>query len=258
MMLHVRYFCKKPLKRKNPEKIEDCYKIGRLVNNEKSIEDQPQLSTVTNQLNNKIKTNSSSSLSSNYLINDQKNLFYEKYLQNLNAFLNNSVNMTLLQHQVKNSLNTVSLYPIPALMSSIINNNLLSNNSDGNSTSRRIKKFEPTTKNDLNKQKPPSSLKTGLNNLKSNSKRMKNIEFITPSSSFNLQNCCAKCNAQFCLTSDLVYHMRTCHKREKHSLSNNSFKIQTAEHELKKLKCEICNENFREKHHLTRHMTSHR
>jgi hypothetical protein len=256
MMLHVRYFCKKPLKRKNTEKIEDCCKISRLVNNEKSIEDQPQLSTVTNQLNNKIKTNSSSS---NYLINNQKNLFYEKYLQNLNVFLNNSVNMTLLQHQVKNSLNTVSLYPIPSLMSSIINNNVLNSNSEGNSTSRQIKKFEPTIKVDLNKQKPPNSFKIGLNNLKSNSKRVKNIEFITPSSSsLNLQNCCAKCNAQFRLTSDLVYHMRTCHKREKDSLSSNSFKIQKDEHELKKLKCEICNENFREKHHLTRHMTSHR
>ena len=63
------------------------------------------------------------------------------------------------------------------------------------------------------------------------------------------QNWCAKCNASFRMTSDLVYHMRSHHSPEQ-------------DHHLKKkrdekLKCSVCGETFRERHHLTRHMTSH-
>ena len=63
-----------------------------------------------------------------------------------------------------------------------------------------------------------------------------------------LQNWCAKCNATFRMTSDLVYHMRSHHQSRK-----DEVKVKREE----KLKCTVCGETFRERHHLTRHMTSH-
>ncbi|XP_061071801.1 PR domain zinc finger protein 8-like [Conger conger] len=65
------------------------------------------------------------------------------------------------------------------------------------------------------------------------------------------QNWCAKCNASFRMTSDLVYHMRSHHKKE--------FAVEplVKRRREEKLKCPICSEAFRERHHLSRHMTSH-
>ena len=62
-----------------------------------------------------------------------------------------------------------------------------------------------------------------------------------------LQNWCAKCNATFRMTSDLVYHMRTHHKLDRDPVKTRA----------EKLRCTICGESFKERHHLTRHMTSH-
>ncbi|XP_061169068.1 uncharacterized protein LOC133178351 [Saccostrea echinata] len=62
------------------------------------------------------------------------------------------------------------------------------------------------------------------------------------------QNWCAKCNTSFRMTSDLVYHMRSHHKREFDPVKKKRDD---------KLRCNICQETFRERHHLTRHMTSH-
>lgn len=67
----------------------------------------------------------------------------------------------------------------------------------------------------------------------------------------SVQNWCAKCNLSFRMTSDLVFHMRSHHKKEF-----------AAEHQVRrrreeKLTCPICHEYFRERHHLSRHMTSH-
>ena len=62
------------------------------------------------------------------------------------------------------------------------------------------------------------------------------------------QNWCAKCNASFRMTSDLVYHMRSHHKRDFDPVKKKRDD---------KLRCNICQETFRERHHLTRHMTSH-
>ncbi|XP_059395877.1 PR domain zinc finger protein 8 [Carassius carassius] len=76
---------------------------------------------------------------------------------------------------------------------------------------------------------------------------------LTPSlSSLGLpfQNWCAKCNISFHLTSDLVQHMRSHHKR---ALSDE----RESRHRDERLKCPVCNETFRERHHLSRHMTSH-
>ncbi|XP_035825131.1 PR domain zinc finger protein 1 [Aplysia californica] len=71
----------------------------------------------------------------------------------------------------------------------------------------------------------------------------------SPINALNLsQNWCAKCNATFRMTSDLVYHMRSHHKREFDPMKRKR---------EEKLKCNICNEAFRERHHLTRHMSSH-
>ncbi|XP_034517674.1 zinc finger protein 488 isoform X1 [Ailuropoda melanoleuca] len=66
------------------------------------------------------------------------------------------------------------------------------------------------------------------------------------------QNWCAKCNLSFRLTSDLVFHMRSHHKKE-HAGPDLHFKKLREE----ALTCPICHEYFRERHHLSRHMTSH-
>ena len=79
------------------------------------------------------------------------------------------------------------------------------------------------------------------------------IPFLPPSLaalSFPQTNWCAKCNASFRMTSDLVYHMRSHHKP---SSVTDPVKKKREE----KLRCNICGESFRERHHLTRHMTSH-
>uniref|UniRef100_A0A8C2D7S4 Si:dkeyp-41f9.4 n=1 Tax=Cyprinus carpio TaxID=7962 RepID=A0A8C2D7S4_CYPCA len=76
---------------------------------------------------------------------------------------------------------------------------------------------------------------------------------LTPSLSplgLPFQNWCAKCNISFHLTSDLVQHMRSHHKR---ALRDERLTRDRSE----RLKCPICNETFRERHHLSRHMTSH-
>ncbi|XP_069744172.1 zinc finger protein 488 [Narcine bancroftii] len=65
------------------------------------------------------------------------------------------------------------------------------------------------------------------------------------------QNWCAKCNASFRMTSDLVFHMRSHHKKEYATGHLNKRRRE------EKLTCPICNEFFRERHHLSRHMTSH-
>nr|CAG4648463.1 EOG090X0POW [Moina brachiata] len=64
------------------------------------------------------------------------------------------------------------------------------------------------------------------------------------------QNVCAKCNLSFRMTSDLVYHMRSQHRRDAAS-------DPVRQKRQEKLRCPVCGENFRERHHLTRHMTSH-
>ncbi|XP_072246478.1 zinc finger protein 488 [Leuresthes tenuis] len=69
--------------------------------------------------------------------------------------------------------------------------------------------------------------------------------------SVSVQNWCAKCNLSFRMTSDLVFHMRSHHKKEFAAES------QVRKRREEKLTCPICHEYFRERHHLSRHMTSH-
>lgn len=66
-----------------------------------------------------------------------------------------------------------------------------------------------------------------------------------------VQNWCAKCNLSFRMTSDLVFHMRSHHKKE------FAAEAQGRKRREEKLTCPICHEYFRERHHLSRHMTSH-
>ncbi|KAL4699028.1 hypothetical protein H8959_011685, partial [Pygathrix nigripes] len=66
------------------------------------------------------------------------------------------------------------------------------------------------------------------------------------------QNWCAKCNLSFRLTSDLVFHMRSHHKKEHAGPDTHSQKQRE-----EALACPVCQEHFRERHHLSRHMTSH-
>ncbi|KAM4729291.1 zinc finger protein 488 [Anableps anableps] len=73
----------------------------------------------------------------------------------------------------------------------------------------------------------------------------------TSSFGVSVQNWCAKCNMSFRMTSDLVFHMRSHHKKEFAAES------QVRRKREEKLTCPICHEYFRERHHLSRHMTSH-
>jgi len=82
-------------------------------------------------------------------------------------------------------------------------------------------------------------------------KRLQSLLTPSPSSlGLPFQNWCAKCNISFRMTSDLVQHMRSHHKR---ALSDE----RQTRHRDERLKCLKCNETFRERHHLSRHMTSH-
>jgi uncharacterized C2H2 Zn-finger protein len=96
---------------------------------------------------------------------------------------------------------------------------------------------------------PTSLSSSGTKSLMSNTL----LPYLPPSLAaltFPTSNWCAKCNATFRMTSDLVYHMRSHHKS---SLTFDPLKKKREE----KLRCSICHETFRERHHLTRHMSSH-
>ncbi|CAF4749001.1 unnamed protein product [Rotaria sp. Silwood1] len=84
----------------------------------------------------------------------------------------------------------------------------------------------------------------------------------------NASNWCAKCSIQFRLTSELVHHIRVHHATRRnyhhHQISTETTTTTTTRKTFTNstssmnLTCHICYETFRERHHLTRHMTSHR
>ena len=90
-----------------------------------------------------------------------------------------------------------------------------------------------------------------------NNPLLSSIYLLSPSLtalSFQASNVCAHCQTAFRMTSDLVYHMRSHHKTGKEfRKGGESSKKKRGE----MLRCNICDETFRERHHLTRHMTSH-
>jgi hypothetical protein len=155
----------------------------------------------------------------------------------------------------------------------------------------------PTPKTQVNKkiEAPPtaSSLKANLplqhqqqdkqhssaSDSTSNIKTRNDLKILGFNSNIHsAQNWCAKCNSHFRLTSDLVYHMRTFHKKEENnsdanlilnlnenalnllrsSSNNNNTRIlqepqkatSLTSKESNGLRCEICNEVFKEKHHM--------
>ncbi|XP_015370928.1 PREDICTED: box A-binding factor [Diuraphis noxia] len=90
------------------------------------------------------------------------------------------------------------------------------------------------------------------------------------------QNVCAKCNVSFRMTSDLVYHMRSHHKGGDGNggvgtgsgvgsgvgggvgVGGTGVGVDAKKRrDMDKLRCPVCDESFRERHHLTRHMTAH-
>ncbi|KAG8538546.1 hypothetical protein GDO81_022456 [Engystomops pustulosus] len=62
---------------------------------------------------------------------------------------------------------------------------------------------------------------------------------------------CAKCKLSFRMTSDLVLHMRLRHKKDP------GVETQSRRPRELQLTCPVCYAYFRERHHLSRHMTSH-
>ena len=102
---------------------------------------------------------------------------------------------------------------------------------------------------------PPSLLTAATNPAAAAAAAVVSASLLPPSFaalSLPAQNVCAKCNISFRMTSDLVYHMRSHHKGD-HINSD----MLRRRREQEKLKCPVCNESFRERHHLTRHMTAH-
>ncbi|XP_023719105.1 serine-rich adhesin for platelets [Cryptotermes secundus] len=102
---------------------------------------------------------------------------------------------------------------------------------------------------------PPSILTAAANPAAAAAAAVVSASLLPPSFaalSLPAQNVCAKCNISFRMTSDLVYHMRSHHKGD-HINSD----IMRRRRDQEKLKCPVCSESFRERHHLTRHMTAH-
>jgi hypothetical protein len=102
---------------------------------------------------------------------------------------------------------------------------------------------------------PPSILTAAANPAAAAAAAVVSASLLPPSFaalSLPAQNVCAKCNVSFRMTSDLVYHMRSHHKGD-HVNSD----LMRRRREQEKLKCPVCSESFRERHHLTRHMTAH-
>lgn len=102
---------------------------------------------------------------------------------------------------------------------------------------------------------PPSLLTAAANPAAAAAAAVVSASLLPPSFaalSLPAQNVCAKCNISFRMTSDLVYHMRSHHKGD-HITSD----LMRRRRDQEKLKCPVCSESFRERHHLTRHMTAH-
>jgi hypothetical protein len=205
----------------------------------------------SSQLNyyNNLAINPLSSAYSAFILNYYKQVQIKDYLSNyLLTFLQNNQNIKQIISQPVISTSAPSIPRAPLIVPSAPNT-------------------PPTVSG------PPSVASTSSSNL---------ADMLTNPQ--RLQNWCAKCNTSFRLTTDLVYHMRTFHKKdEPESVKiNNVRKEETNKNEIlklagllndksgqlnlnkeiknkvKSLKCDICHEVFKEKHHLSRHMTSHR
>lgn len=120
---------------------------------------------------------------------------------------------------------------------------------------------------------PPYFMPPTTNGSLSQHPILSSIYMLSPSLtalSYQASNVCAYCQQAFRMTSDLVYHMRSHHKKsvrnddvdgkglngeDEAKMDGKKAKRDQPSHPV--LKCNICLETFRERHHLTRHMTSH-
>lgn len=215
----------------------------------------------------------------------QTNHFFT-YLQNLiySNYLNSNHIMNLdesVKHQISNQF-MPNLYLKQVGLNIETYANKMSNFQQNFS---KINETEPRTSKASEKLNIPNTSNEEPMTIQEKGAKIDSSNLTQLLSTQSIQNWCAKCNSHFRLTSDLVYHMRTFHRKDeqertstpsvlthqnRHEISKD-FTVQERSYKLDKLakaiknnretkffKCEICQESFKEKHHLSRHMTSHR
>ena len=172
-------------------------------------------------------------------------------LRSMSSFMMPTTNSSNgLPYSLLSSLMTL---PVPPGMSSTgpLLPHHMQNSTPSNPTS--VVKKDREQRPETNSSQASSSIPVTASSSSSSVVPSSLLPFLPPSLaalSFPQTNWCAKCNASFRMTSDLVYHMRSHHKP---TSANDPVKKKREE----KLRCNICGETFRERHHLTRHMTSH-
>lgn len=208
----------------------------------------------------------------------------QNYSKNFQASYDQYLNSAVISNQAVKDYFVNQIYSYLENQNKNLNDKkfqLLSPNSSSSSASPQISpslslNYLNTSAFPSSKKNPIISQPTPINQFKiPNVVKPSAVELKHSLNTQSLQNWCAKCNTHFRLTSDLVYHMRTFHKKEEGVKNSNcdgiyltskysEFSTDKIGHnlnvnrEMKYLKCEICNETFKEKHHLSRHLTSHR
>ncbi|CAF0792529.1 unnamed protein product [Brachionus calyciflorus] len=279
LMLHTRYFCTFNINNllKNLKTTEITARSSgdekKISSKRKQVEPESESYLKKNKNNdyhkeqqNKILETYSSynTLVQNYTLNHS---LRDYFLAQLAAYIGNQ---TKFNQEDKISNQTITESSSVLLSPSISPYQNTYNSNDSNNKAESVENFS------IN---PNLIRKSDYTNLQSNSKIAQRISPLATKpndqgqgnsiiNKVSLQNWCAKCNTSFRLTSDLVYHMRTFHRKEEKKcgfspvsildFSMASTNTEKANREIKFLRCEICNETFKEKHHLTRHFTSHR
>jgi hypothetical protein len=260
LMLHVRYFC-----------FSNINNLLRTMNN---------LSSIPNNLNYSYETINTNFLSTPVKFEDTfKAILTSNNLQNNSIKINsnsplNINSSTIIQDVVKeNAFNFILSYLEKQTMLNYPK------------IAQQKVVVAPTPKTQLNKKNeassslPPQQQEKQHSNAfdsSSNFKTKNDLKLLGFNGSIHsAQNWCAKCNSHFRLTSDLVYHMRTFHKKEENNSdtklilnlnenalnlirsNNNTHLLQEPQKitsltskESNGLRCEICNEVFKEKHHM--------
>lgn len=274
-MLHLRYFCRTVnslVKPRLDSSDASGSQIRHLYEEVSPAHPNPKANYIMSYLQSLINYSTATSYNTNLGMNSilmeaiqKKAMVYQVADMNqLNGIVNvaSSSQYEMIRSQVKNVLphfQSVNCHEILSQVSKI--------NSGQDTTAGRPGFRRPPAQMESNKSVVAGVLKATKKSTDSN----------RVLSAPALQNWCAKCNTQFRLTSDLVYHMRTLHRKDEipqnKKLANLSrLKEQVDECEAadlskeseqsasksKYLKCHICLEVFKEKHHLSRHMTSHR
>lgn len=243
-MLHYRYFCSfninNLLKNLNSKRIDHQSQYGNLKRNQNDfISDEVPAKKKIHQTSKKIEY-SVQDIIKDYSVN---NSLKDYYLSQLNFYITN-------QNKKNSPIQKSLVMPNPSISSY---------QSQRDTSAPDLKSIFSVN---------PNMIRNPNLSLTIPSQGTSIIQGISPLRTHDLQNLCVICNTHFRLTSDLVYHMRTFHRKEetRPNFSSNNFRVNSKyidtkinlNREIKFLKCEICNETFKEKHHLTRHLTSHR